>query len=378
MTSQLKGVDLVIPFFNEERDLPPLLNNLATQVDADGEPLRRGFWRLILVDNGSQDRSADIVQTWINENPSVETVVLHEPIKSHIQGRICGASFSLDKENSSYAILANADADTLFHPGWIYDISKRLNAGNFDVLSYAGHFPPSFWERVPAMTQSYFENVGTIFFGPQTIEQFGFAGRRALFTEKIFLDFGRMPSDCGYALTKRAYTAAGGYRRDYWPDGREVLGEGWNLKFRLDAIGARIAYVSDKPYQTSPRRLLLEAEDLLSGKSYAGEMSDLRDEPRESQFQILNDNALSYDFDSLRRYVVKNYILLQCITRPELIKKNYKYFDGVGDNLLHDVTVAGLKIMEESSANVYELAETLLNRYYDVVFINVSQIQTLV
>ena len=378
-TSELNKVDLVIPYYNEERELPLLFNNLGMQVDADGHPLKRESWRLILVDNGSEDGSAQVVEAWLRNNLNLEVVVLHEPIKSHIQARISGVTFALKQDGKSrYPILANADADTRFHPQWIDDISKRLSTDNFDVLSYAGYFPTAFWSKVPALTQGYFDNLGTIFFSRQTIEEFGYSGRESLFTERVFLDFGRMPSDCGFALTKRLYEVAGGYRRDYWPDGREVLGEGWNLKFRLDSVGARNIYVSDKPYQTSPRRLLLEADDLLSGKSYTGEMSDLRDAPQDHNFRALNALASTYDFDPLRRYVVKNYILLHCITRPQLILKNSEYFGAARNRLMDDIAAARLQLMTESSARVYALAEVLLRCYYDDILLNVSRMQTIV
>lgn len=54
--SEIRSIDLVIPVFNEEANLPHLLDRLK----ADLEPLSAS-WRVIFVDDGSRDRSWQLI-----------------------------------------------------------------------------------------------------------------------------------------------------------------------------------------------------------------------------------------------------------------------------------------------------------------------------
>lgn len=378
-STPLPNVDLIIPFFNEERELPLLLDNLAAQVDFEGRPLEKGAFRLILVDNNSTDGSPDIARAFIRDNGAFELLLLHEPVKSHIQSRICGAGYALrPEEKRRFPILANADCDTRLHPEWIQRIRVGLGDGRTDVLTFSGYFSDDFWIKTPSLTRAYFEEVGTIFFGRETIRHFGFAGKEALFTEKVFLDFGRILADCACAVTKDAYERCGGYQRDYWPDGGEILGEGWHLNFRLDLTGARFAYVNDAPYQTSARRLLLEAEKLFAGQSYSSEMSDLRDEPREEQYKLLDSKAREFDFESLRRYVVQNYILLLCITGPWRLAENADYFGEALPALQAEIEGNLAANPRPSSGEIRLFSEALLGRYYETILGNVRSMKNIV
>lgn len=372
----LHNVDLVIPFFNEERELPLLIENLATQVDFYGNPLEKGTFRLILVNNGSTDRSSDIVRDFIRDNKAFELLLLDEPLKSHIQSRICGANYSLQpEERRRFPILANADADTRFHSKWIHCIRAGLSNGETDVLTFSGYFSDDFWIRTPAFTRAYYKEIGTIFFGREIIKYFGFDESEALFTEKVFLDFGRILADCACAMTKDAYGGCGGYQRDYWPDGGEILGEGWHLNFRLDLNGARFAYINSVPYQTSARRMLLEAEKLFAGQSYSREMSDLREDAREEHYRMLNGKAHEFDFESLRRYVIQNYILLLCITRHKRLTANKDYF---GKDLLELQSEIEGHLTDNphpSSSEIRLFSEALLERYYQTILTNVRKMK---
>jgi undecaprenyl-phosphate 4-deoxy-4-formamido-L-arabinose transferase len=54
--SEIRSIDLVIPVYNEEANLPPLLDRLKS----DLEPLS-ATWRVIFVDDGSVDRSWQLI-----------------------------------------------------------------------------------------------------------------------------------------------------------------------------------------------------------------------------------------------------------------------------------------------------------------------------
>src|SRR6185295_13913532 len=92
-------VDLVMPVYNEMRELPAVLGSLARQVDASGAPLARGMFRIIAVNNASTDGSRDLLETWASAADGPELIVLDEPRKSHVLARALGASFALAETN---------------------------------------------------------------------------------------------------------------------------------------------------------------------------------------------------------------------------------------------------------------------------------------
>jgi glycosyltransferase involved in cell wall biosynthesis len=322
------GVDVVVPFFNEQDEIEGLFMNLATQTDLSGRPLDRSLVRVIFVDNASTDDGRSRLEGLVRAHPALNCLVVDEPVKSHIQARIAGIRRALEGEGPAHPVLVNIDADTRFAPTWIADIVRHFADPSCDVLVYSGFFPPAFWRRVPALVHAYYRDVGTIFFHPDTIAEFELDAGRALFSESLFRDFGRLPSDCGFALRKTVYVAAGGYTREYDDSGTEVLGEGWRLKLGLDRIGARTRCSFELPYLTSPRRLLHESQRLIDGQAYAGGMLDIRQVDDEAACRRLEAFGRQGDVRALRNYVVRNYIVLPCLSDPALVDRNPAWFSG--------------------------------------------------
>lgn len=65
-------VTIVIPVFNEEAVLPELLRRLSAVFDAG----RHCIWRAVLVDDGSRDRTAELVRAQAGRDPRFELVEL--------------------------------------------------------------------------------------------------------------------------------------------------------------------------------------------------------------------------------------------------------------------------------------------------------------
>src|SRR3954462_5044293 len=72
-------ISVVAPIYNEEETLPELRRRMTAALDSTGKP-----WELVLVNDGSRDRSADIIRAWHAEDPRVKLVELsrtfgHQP-----------------------------------------------------------------------------------------------------------------------------------------------------------------------------------------------------------------------------------------------------------------------------------------------------------
>lgn len=69
MQQQKPVISIVVPVFNEEEVLPELYNRAQQVMDGSGEP-----WELILVDDGSRDRSAEIIAELNRKDPRVKGI----------------------------------------------------------------------------------------------------------------------------------------------------------------------------------------------------------------------------------------------------------------------------------------------------------------
>jgi len=74
----IQSVDVVIPVYNEEANLPELLE----QLKADLEPLSCG-WRVVFVDDGSRDRSWEIVSKAAAEDARIVAIRLMRNFGQH-------------------------------------------------------------------------------------------------------------------------------------------------------------------------------------------------------------------------------------------------------------------------------------------------------
>ena len=208
------GIDLVIPAYNEAAALPSLYANLAGQVDGDGRPLPRGSWRLVLVDNASTDGTPDLAERLAQDPGHPETAVLLEPEKGVVRARAHGSGFVLRAaERRRFPFVVHGDADNLFPPTFLHDVSRHLRTGDADVVTRLGFQSVDFWRRVPQVARRQRQEIGTLHFDDQTLRELGISERGALFTRRIFADFGHVPHQCGLAMTKEAFGRVGGYER---------------------------------------------------------------------------------------------------------------------------------------------------------------------
>ena len=91
-------LSVVIPVFNEEDNLAELRSHLAESLEAGS-----GGYELVLVDDGSSDRSAAIVEGWAAEDPRVVLVQL-----SRNFGMELAMSAGLDYASGDYVALMQA------------------------------------------------------------------------------------------------------------------------------------------------------------------------------------------------------------------------------------------------------------------------------
>ncbi len=105
-------VSIIVPFFNREKFLAETIESVIAQTYEN--------WQLLLVDDGSTDRSREIVTGYISENP--DKIYLH----SHPDARNKGASATrnLGLKNATGSYITFLDSDDIFYP---FTIEKEIN-----------------------------------------------------------------------------------------------------------------------------------------------------------------------------------------------------------------------------------------------------------
>ena len=125
------GFTLVIPFFNEKDFIGATLASLAAQT----QPARR----LIAVDNGSTDGSADCVRAFAAATPDLELTILCEAVP----GKASALRLGLAAVNTQF--VAICDADTIYPPDYLARAAALLRRdGAVAALAfgvYAGMSP---------------------------------------------------------------------------------------------------------------------------------------------------------------------------------------------------------------------------------------------
>ena len=121
-TTNVKGmISLVIPVFNEEKNLPVLMERIQQVMGAMDRP-----YEVILVDDGSKDRSLEIL-TDFAESPVVRVVEL---TRNYGQHAAILAGFSIVRGE----IVVTLDADLQNPPEEIPRLIAAMEEGGFDVV----------------------------------------------------------------------------------------------------------------------------------------------------------------------------------------------------------------------------------------------------
>jgi glycosyltransferase involved in cell wall biosynthesis len=115
---------VIVPFLNEERHLATFLSSIGVQT--------RQPDRLLLIDDGSSDRSPAIAEAFAREHHHVE--LLRRPARSPQRDRLAGAPelrsfiWGLDRLDDGWDIVAKLDADLRLAPGTLAAIEARFGA----------------------------------------------------------------------------------------------------------------------------------------------------------------------------------------------------------------------------------------------------------
>jgi glycosyltransferase involved in cell wall biosynthesis len=111
------GASIVIPVYNEERGLAPLLVKINEVLSAGDLP-----WEVILVDDGSTDKSGDVAR-------QAGVILLH-----HQSNRGYGAALKTGIRHARYDIIVIIDGDGTYPPENIPQLLTTFQSNQFDMV----------------------------------------------------------------------------------------------------------------------------------------------------------------------------------------------------------------------------------------------------
>jgi polyisoprenyl-phosphate glycosyltransferase len=117
-------LSVVIPCFNEEDSIPVLVSRLCATL----EPLTDGDWELLLVDDGSADRTSHLIREANREDPRVRGVVLSRNF-GHQPAIFAGLSYATGE------FIAVMDADLQDPPEVLVECFRKIHKEDYDVVS---------------------------------------------------------------------------------------------------------------------------------------------------------------------------------------------------------------------------------------------------
>ncbi|MFB6985864.1 glycosyltransferase [Streptomyces sp. NPDC056304] len=356
----------VIPTYNEAETIGRTIESIALQRSPEGDLISRDSCEIVVADTPGHDETPRAVAQAAARFDGLRCSVVSEPARSMVAARNTGIGHLLERP-SPVDYIVSGDADTVLPPGWLSAVEDKLAQGA-TIVSIAGFFETELWRRCPALTRCYVEEIGTVFFPQAIIDEYVTAQDRPLFTQRLFRDFGRPVSDCAFVIESDTYQKLGGFKPEHYDEGGqdEIPAVGWPFMFRAELAGIDIAYVEEPAYETSARRLLHEPEALFSGSSYLGEIENFRSQ-NDDQYAWLDHFAPRLNMEALRRYVVKNYVLQQCITRPERIVQNRGTFGSAAEELAMAVASWRDAHPQPGAREVFAFADELTDRFFGAV-----------
>lgn len=130
-------LSLVVPLFNEEDNVAPLVAQVQAALGQQAMP-----WQLILVDDGSEDRTAERVAQAVSANPGqLCAVILRRRF-----GQTAAMQAGIDMAQGS--IIATMDGDLQNNPADIARMVRRLIDEDLDlVVGWRQHRRDNLWLR---------------------------------------------------------------------------------------------------------------------------------------------------------------------------------------------------------------------------------------
>jgi dolichol-phosphate mannosyltransferase len=118
---------IVLPAFNEEEALPPLLASIDETMTEAGLP-----WKAIVVDDGSSDGTADAVR---RASASMPVSLVGHPVNRGLSEALKTGLLAAAQESGPRDIIVTMDSDNTHIPGLILQMVRLIREGHDVVIA---------------------------------------------------------------------------------------------------------------------------------------------------------------------------------------------------------------------------------------------------
>jgi hypothetical protein len=240
---------VVMPCLNEEDYLTAACASLGFGGSVNPTPPQ---CRLILVDNGSTDRTLDICHALQDELGEL-VVIVQEPVRGHVPARhrgnmIAAQIAAAEGISPDQAVIIQADADTEYSAGYVDNVRAAYVDAPVD-----GQFVQAITVLPPDLRATYPRVFAAMDAVDQSMEtRFGLQQYDFVVDDKA----------CAYGLDD--YFKCGAHRREFFRDGTEILAETTRLMIASQALGLKNIEIADATAIHSQRRFLHDAAQHLA------------------------------------------------------------------------------------------------------------------
>ncbi|MCX7744631.1 MAG: glycosyltransferase family 2 protein [Flavobacteriales bacterium] len=116
-------ISVVVPLYNEEESLPELATWIKKVMDANGFT-----YEIIFIDDGSKDRSWEVIQELSINNPSIKGISFRRNYGK-------SAALNVGFEHATGNVVITMDADLQDSPDEIPELYRLITEENFDLIS---------------------------------------------------------------------------------------------------------------------------------------------------------------------------------------------------------------------------------------------------
>ncbi|MBG0777618.1 MAG: glycosyltransferase family 2 protein [Desulfovibrionaceae bacterium] len=138
--NQHPELSVIVAAYNEEAVIADNLSRMAAQLASRPETT----WEMILVDDGSADRTHELLQAFAASAPGPVTVLRHR--RNFGQGRALRNAFAAAKGS----IIVTMDADLSYGPEYIHTLYDALHSSGADIALASAYAPGGKVQNVPA------------------------------------------------------------------------------------------------------------------------------------------------------------------------------------------------------------------------------------
>ena len=233
---------VVIPCLNEEETLRDTCRSLGFGDNCD--PAKDAV--LILVDNGSEDRTQSVAQQIQNSAPADTIVLAQEQERGYVPARSRGCNVAAGLANmrgvaEDTVLLVQADADTTYSAGYLESMRQAaLSYNGGAIFECCMEWPSDFIAQHPnyiALCDQVDQEYESLLSNNP---------------DDVVID----DKSCAYRLSD--YRQWGGHQREFTPRGDEVYSETTRLYLRAKAHGAQRYFCEAAVARHSARRILNE------------------------------------------------------------------------------------------------------------------------